>query len=60
MAAILLNISSGDEVIVPSFTFVSSALAFQMRGANCICNINEKTLNIDESKLENLITAYVR
>tara|TARA_B100001287_G_C22679452_1_gene529538 strand:+ start:1461 stop:2612 length:1152 start_codon:yes stop_codon:yes gene_type:complete len=61
MAAILLNISSGDEVIVPSFTFVSSALAFQMRGAKIVfADINEKTLNIDESKLENLITQRTR
>lgn len=61
MAAILLNIAPGDEVIVPSFTFVTSALAFHMHGAKIIfADIKEDTLNIDESKLENLITNRTR
>ena len=53
--------SEGDEVIVPSFTFVSSALAFHMHGAKIIfADIKEDTLNIDESKVENLITNRTR
>jgi len=61
MAAILLNLAPGDEVIVPSFTFVSSALAFHMHGAKIIfADIKEDTLNINESKVENLITNRTR
>jgi len=61
MAAILLNISPGDEVIVPSYTFVSSALSFHMRGAKIIfADIKEETLNIDESRVGNLITSRTR
>src|SRR5579859_1912303 len=57
MAAILLDISSGDEVIVPSFTFVSCANAFVMRGAKPVfADVREDTLNLDETKLEALIT----
>lgn len=57
MAAILLGIGPGDEVIVPSFTFVSTANAFATRGATPIfCDIRPDTLNIDESRLEALIT----
>lgn len=57
MAAILLNIQPADEVIVPSFTFVSTPNAFVMRGAKPVfCDIRPDTLNIDESKLEALIT----
>lgn len=57
MAAILCDIKSGDEVIVPSYTFVSSALAFVRQGARIIfadsCVNNP---NIDADKIENLIT----
>lgn len=61
MAAILLEISPGDEVIVPSYTFVSSALAFHMRGAQIVfADIREDTLNIDTLKLEHLITNRTR
>ncbi|MEO1943937.1 MAG: dTDP-4-amino-4,6-dideoxygalactose transaminase, partial [Candidatus Thioglobus sp.] len=61
MAAILLDICPGDEVIVPSFTFVSSALAFYMHGAKIVfSDIRADTLNIDESNLENLITERTR
>ena len=57
MAAILLNIGAGDEVIVPSFTFVSTINAFVLRGAKPIfADIRSDTLNIDESIIENLIT----
>ena len=57
MAALLLDIQSGDEVIVPSFTFVSTINAFVMRGARPVfCDIRRDTLNIDEQKLESLIT----
>jgi dTDP-4-amino-4,6-dideoxygalactose transaminase len=57
MAAILLDIEPGDEVIVPSFTFVSTPNAFIMRGAKPVfCDIRHDTLNLDESKLEALIT----
>ena len=61
IAAILLNIRPGDEVIVPSYTFVSSALSFHMRGAKIVfADIKEDTLNIDESKIKNLITPRTR
>ena len=61
LSAILLNLMPGDEVIVPSFTFVSSALAFYMHGANIVfSDIRKDTLNIDESNLENLITCTTK
>ncbi|MED7787565.1 dTDP-4-amino-4,6-dideoxygalactose transaminase [Francisella sp. 19X1-34] len=57
MAAILLDIKPGDEVIVPSFTFVSTANAFVLRGAKIIfVDIRPDTMNIDESKIEAAIT----
>lgn len=57
MAAILLNISPGDEVIVPSFTFVSTVNAFVLRGAKPVfIDIRADTMNIDEQQLEKLIT----
>jgi dTDP-4-amino-4,6-dideoxygalactose transaminase len=57
MAALLLNIKEGDEVIVPSFTFVSTALAFFQRGAKIVfADVRPDTLNLDESKLEALVT----
>jgi dTDP-4-amino-4,6-dideoxygalactose transaminase len=57
MAALLLDLQPGDEVIVPSFTFVSTANAFALRGARPVfCDIRPDTLNLDESKLEALIT----
>lgn len=57
MAAILLDISPGDEVIVPSFTFVSTVNAFVLRGAKPIfIDIRADTLNMDEKQLEGLIT----
>lgn len=61
MAAILLDIQPGDEVIVPAFTFVSTANAFVMRGARPIfCDVRPDTLNLDETKLAALITPRTR
>lgn len=57
MSALLLNIKPGDEVIIPSFTFVSTVNAFVLRGAKPVfADIRRDTLNIDENLLENLIT----
>jgi dTDP-4-amino-4,6-dideoxygalactose transaminase len=57
MAALLLDIRPGDEVIVPSFTFVSTVNAFVLRGARPIfIDIRPDTLNLDETQLERLIT----
>ncbi len=57
MAALLLNCEPGDEVIVPSFTFVSTANAFALRGARIVfADIRPNTLNLDETRLESLIT----
>lgn len=57
MSAMLLDINPGDEVILPSFTFVSTANAFVMRGAKPVfVDIRPDTLNMDENKLAKLIT----
>ena len=57
MASFLINGSPGDEFIVPSYTFSSTANAFVSRGMTPVfCEINEKTLNIDVNKIEALIT----
>lgn len=57
MAAILLDIQPGDEVIVPSFTFVSTVNAFVLRGARPVfSDVRPDTLNMDERQLEALIT----
>ncbi len=57
MAAILADIQSGDEVIMPSFTFVSTADAFVMRGAKIVfVDIRPDTMNIDERLIEEAIT----
>lgn len=57
MAALLLDIQPGDEVIVPSFTFVSTINAFVLRGATPIfADIRPDTLNLDEGQLPKLIT----
>lgn len=61
MSALLLNIQAGDEVIVPSFTFVSSVNAFVLRGARPVfADIRPDTLNLDERLLEGLITPRTR
>ena len=52
MAALLIDIQPGDEVIMPSYTFVSTANAFVLRGAKIIfVDIRPDTMNIDETKL---------
>ena len=57
MAAILLDIKEDDEVIMPSYTFVSTANAFALRGAKIIfVDIRPDTMNIDETKIEAAIT----
>lgn len=57
MAALLIGIGKGDEVIMPSFTFVSSANAFVLRGAKVIfVDITPESLNIDIDAIENAIT----
>jgi dTDP-4-amino-4,6-dideoxygalactose transaminase len=57
MAAILLDIQPGDEVIIPSFTFVSTVNAFVLRGARPVfADIRRDTLNLDEDRLERLVT----
>ncbi len=57
MAALLLDFHPGDEVIVPSFTFVSTVNAFVLRGARPVfADVRPDTLNLDESLLERLIT----
>ncbi len=61
MAALLLDIKEGDEVIMPSYTFVSTANAFVLRGATIVfVDIHPDTLNIDETKIENAITAKTK
>jgi len=57
MAAILIDIQEGDEVIMPSYTFVSTANAFVLRGAKIVfVDIRPDTMNIDETKIEKAIT----
>ncbi len=61
MCALLLDLQPGDEVILPSFTFVSTANAFALRGACPVfCDIRSDTLNLDETRLERLITPRTR
>lgn len=61
MSALLLDLKPGDEVIVPSFTFVSTVNAFVLRGVKPIfADIRPDTLNLDERKLEGLLTARTR
>jgi len=57
MAALLIDIQPGDEVIMPSYTFVSTANAFALRGAKIIfVDIRPDTMNIDETRIEDAIT----
>jgi len=57
MAAILIDIQPGDEVIMPSYTFVSTANAFVLRGAKCVfVDIRPDTMNMDETLVEAAIT----
>ena len=61
MAALLLDIKAGDEVIMPSYTFVSTANAFVLRGAKIVfVDIRPDTMNIDETKIEAAITEQTR
>jgi len=61
MSALLLNIAPGDEVIVPSFTFVSTINAFALFGARPVfCDIRPDTLNMDETLLPELVTDRTR
>ena len=61
LAALLLDIGPDDEVIVPSFTFVSTANAFVLRGARIrFADIRPDTLNIDENQIEPLISPRTR
>ena len=61
MAALLLDLAPGDEVIMPSYTFVSTANAFALRGAVPVfVDIREDTLNIDERLIEAAITPQTR
>jgi dTDP-4-amino-4,6-dideoxygalactose transaminase len=61
MAAILCDIQPGDEVIMPSYTFVSTANAFVLRGATPVyVDIRIDTLNIDETKIEAAITSRTK
>lgn len=57
LAALLANIKEGDEVIMPSYTFVSTADAFVLRGAVPVfVDIRPDTMNLDESKIEEAVT----
>jgi dTDP-4-amino-4,6-dideoxygalactose transaminase len=61
MSAILLDIQPGDEIIMPSYTFVSTANAFVLRGGVPVfVDIRKDTLNIDETKIEAAITSKTR
>jgi dTDP-4-amino-4,6-dideoxygalactose transaminase len=61
MAALLVDIQPGDEVIIPSFTFVSTVNAFVLRGAHPVfIDIRKDTLNLDEKQLEDRITSRTK
>ena len=61
MAAILCGVQEGDEVVLPSYTFVSTVNAFLMRGGRPVfVDIREDTLNLDESQVEGALTARTK
>lgn len=61
MAALLAGIQAGDEIIMPSYTFVSTATAFVLRGAKIVfTDIRPDTMNLDETLIENAITERTR
>ncbi|AOB33092.1 TDP-4-oxo-6-deoxy-D-glucose aminotransferase [Bordetella sp. H567] len=61
MAALLLDIKPGDEIIMPSYTFVSTANAFVLRGGVPVfVDVREDTLNLDETLIESAITSRTR
>lgn len=61
LAALLLDVGPGDEVVVPSFTFVSGANAFALRGAKVVfADVRPDTLNLDEAQLPGLVNERTR
>ena len=61
MAAMLIGIGPGDEVIIPSYTFVSTANAFVLRGARIVfIDVRQDTMNIDENKIEAAISSRTK
>ncbi|MBQ9862633.1 MAG: aminotransferase class I/II-fold pyridoxal phosphate-dependent enzyme, partial [Lachnospiraceae bacterium] len=61
LAALLCDLKEGDEVIMPAYTFVSTADAFVLRGAKIVfVDIRPDTMNIDENKIEEAITDRTR
>jgi dTDP-4-amino-4,6-dideoxygalactose transaminase len=61
MSALLLDLQPGDEVILPSFTFVSTVNAFVLRGVRPVfADVREDTLNLDEGRLERLVSERTR
>lgn len=61
MAAVLMGIGFGDEIIIPSFTFVSTANPFLLRGAKTVfCDSSSENPNIDVSQIEKLITSKTK
>src|SRR5205807_2377997 len=61
MTALLAGIRAGDEVVMPSFTFVSTANAFVLRGATPVfVDVRPDTLNLDEAQLEAALTERTR
>jgi dTDP-4-amino-4,6-dideoxygalactose transaminase len=61
MSALLLGLAPGDEVIIPSFTFVSTVNAFVLRGARPVfIDVRPDTLNLDQNTLESLVTPRTR
>ena len=61
MSALILNIEQGDEVICPSFTFVTSASSFALRGAKIVfVDIKDDTLNLDENLVEQAVTSKTK
>ena len=61
LAALTLDVGPGDEVVVPSFTFPSTANAFALRGATVVfADVRADTLNLDETGLERLVTSRTR
>lgn len=61
MAALLMDVQAGDEIIMPSYTFVSTANAFVLRGAKIVfVDIRPDTMNIDETLIEQAITPQTK
>lgn len=61
LAALLLNLQPGDEVIMPSYAFVSCANAIALRGATCVfVDVHSDSMNIDETQIEAAITPHTK